>query len=134
VTDELLLQTIREHEGFRAGMYRCPAGYNTIGYGFNLDVGMSRAEAEALLRARLETVEKGLRLYPWFAPLAVRRQRALLEMGYQLGLAGLAGFTRMLSALAVDDYELAAEEMLDSKWAEQTPVRALHCATLMREG
>jgi len=40
----------------------------------------------------------------------------------------------MLAALAVDDYELAADEMLDSKWAIQVGKRAIELSRMMREG
>jgi lysozyme len=108
--DPELAASIKRHEGFRSQPYTCPAGRWTIGYGYNLESGMTLEEGEA------------------------PRQRSLVEMCYQLGPAGCRRFERMLRALADADYERAADEMLDSRWAEQTPARAEHCAELMREG
>jgi len=134
-TDSLLLRSVREHEGFSPTPYKCPAGYLTIGYGLNLEAGISEAEAEAVLRVRLARIIETLYgRYAWFPLLSPARQRAIVEMAYQLGIEGLAKFQRMLRALREARFDAAAAEMLDSAWARQTPKRAEHCARLMREG
>ena len=62
-------------------------------------------------------------------------RRARANMGYQLGIAELMGFKRMLAAMERGDYEAAAREMLDSKWARQdSPGRARRLAERMRRG
>jgi lysozyme len=132
--DDLLLASIKRHEGFRSIPYVCPEGFLSVGYGHNLDSGMSVEEASCLLKIRLAAVLRQLRQYVWFDFLSAQRQRSLAEMGFQLGIAGLRRFQKMLSALARDDFQTAAEEMLDSKWAKQTPTRAEHCAEMMRRG
>jgi len=38
----------------------------------------------------------------------------------------------MFAALQTEDYTTASEEMLDSKWFEQTPVRAKSLSYIMR--
>jgi lysozyme len=135
IDDEPLLASLREHEGFSATVYRCPAGYLTIGYGLNLEAGITREEAEVLLRMRVEQIlDRITRTYPWFAGLTEPRQRAIVEMAYQLGFGGLHGFRRMRAALEAGDWPQAAEEMLASEWHEQTPRRAQHSAELMRTG
>ncbi len=48
----------------------------------------------------------------------------LIAMAYQLGISGLKGFKKMLSAFRAGDYALASREMLNSRWAKQTPNRA----------
>ncbi len=52
----------------------------------------------------------------------------------QMGPAGVAEFRRMLAALHVGDYELAAAEMLDSKWALEVGNRAQELAAMIRTG
>ena len=72
---------------------------------------------------------------PFWPRLTDDRRRVLANMGYQLGVGGLMGFKRMLAALERGDYEAAAREMLDSKWAKRdTPARAGRLAERMRRG
>jgi lysozyme len=59
----------------------------------------------------------------------------IVEMCYQMGVPGVFKFVNMVAALMVKNYERAAEEMLDSKWAKSdSPKRALALAKIMREG
>jgi len=55
-------------------------------------------------------------------------------MGFQLGVRGLLNFRRMWTALEQKDYAMAAEEALDSRWAEQTPNRAAEVAAWIADG
>ena len=129
----LLIQSTKEHEGFRSLPYPDTAGHLTIGYGLNLDAGMTEEEAEAILVIRLCNAETSLiDRYTWFSGLSDTRQRSLIEMHYQLG--SISVFRRMIRALRAGNYDKAAAEMLDSQWNTQTPTRAAHCAALMREG
>lgn len=53
------------------------------------------------------------------------------EMVYQMGTTGVSNFKNTLTAIQNGDYKLAAVEMLDSKWAKQTPDRATEMALVM---
>jgi lysozyme len=133
--DEELLTATRLHEGFRPKPYLDTEGRLTVGYGYNLDAGMTKAEAHALMCTKYQAVIRGLRdRYEWYSKLTPNRQRALAEMAYQLGINGVSKFSKMIAACRLGKWETAAHEMLDSKWARQTPVRAAHCAKLMLEG
>lgn len=129
------LDDLRVDEGLRLTPYRDTRGVLTIGYGINLDQGITRVEAEMLLEGRVADRIGALTVtLPWFPTLAPARQRVLINMAYQLGVGGLLGFRHMLEALRRGDYELAADEMLDSDWARQTPARAQRLAQEMRAG
>lgn len=133
--DKILIASLREHEGFSATPYRCPAGYLTIGYGTNLDAGITYAQAEALVAEHLKVDMAWLvEHYPWVQDVSPQRQRALVEMLYQLGARGFASFKRTLAAAAEGDWERAARGVESSKWARQTPVRTEHVARLFRAG
>jgi lysozyme len=121
-------------EGIRLKPYRCTAGKLTIGVGRNLDdVGISRAETLALLAADIARAEQGLDSYaPWWRSLPEPAARALINMAFNLGSGGLAGFRGMLAALRAGDYNLAAAEALDSKWRQQVGDRATRIAALFR--
>jgi len=51
-----------------------------------------------------------------------------------MGVRGVMTFKRMLRALVRCDYEEAAREMLDSRWAQQVGERARELAEIMKEG
>jgi lysozyme len=128
----LLLQ----HESYKQFPYTDSTGHLTIGIGRNLsDRGISSAEAFNLLDDDIIYFTNKLNHFlNYFAELAEPRQIALIDMCFNLGVQGLLNFTQMLSALERRDYEEAAREMLDSKWAVQVGERAVCLANIMRNG
>lgn len=128
-------QLIRD-EGLRLHPYKDSVGKLTIGVGRNLDdVGISKAEAALLLdndiadaTQRLETA------FPWTAALDDARKGVLLNMTFNMGIQGLAGFKNFLAAVQAGDYSSARDHMLDSRWAEQVGPRAQRLAIQMETG
>jgi lysozyme len=55
-------------------------------------------------------------------------------MCFNLGIARLRGFKKMLAAMQAGDVETAAKEMLDSTWAKQVGARAHRLAAQWRAG
>lgn len=123
-------------EGVRLKPYRCTAGKLTIGIGRNIeDVGISEAEAFAMLDNDMGRCERDLdRIAPWWRQASEARQRALLNMCFQLGAGALSNFRKMLAAMQRGDWAEAASEALDSAWARQTPERAKRVTDLIRKG
>ena len=120
-----LVDSIKREEGFRSKPYRDKEGVLTIGYGLNLTTGITRSEAEWLLRSRLDHARHCLeRDWEPYYRMTSQTQDALVSMAYQLGCTGLMGFTDMLSALEQGDCPKAKAEALDSAWARETPERA----------
>ena len=121
-------------EGLRLMPYRCSAGKLTIGYGTTFP--LSEEEAHLLLRHRLEKVlDRCERSFPWWSKLSPARQQVIASMCYQMGMDGLSGFKKMLAAIERNDYDTAAKEMLDSKWAKHdSPARARRLAKVMVRG
>ncbi|SBW12712.1 Lysozyme (modular protein) [uncultured Alphaproteobacteria bacterium] len=81
------------------------------------------------------------RALPWWRGLSETRQRALLNMAFNMGVPRLLGFRGMLAALQAGDYERAALEAFDSRWALQVgdgpggrEDRADRIAEMIREG
>lgn len=130
------IEMLKRHEGLRLRPYLCPAGKLTIGYGRNLeDNGISRAEAEELLYNDYYRCKDELKQFAFWDALDECRQDVLVNMVFNMGLTRLMGFKKMLNALAMGDPCLAADEMLDSKWArDDVPARATELAALMRAG
>ena len=131
----LLLESIRKHEGLSLVPYKCSAGFTTIGFGLNLDDGITLQEAYMLLESRIEQSKQELdKGFPGWREHPDHVQNVLIEMQYNLGRPRLAKFSKMWTALANDDYEAAAKEMLNSKWAQQVGQRAQTLAKQMAEG
>lgn len=133
---ERLRRMLIVHEGLRLKPYRCPAGYLTIGVGRNLEArGISREEAMVLLESDIAEAEAAARgFFPAFDRFEEPRQAVLVDMAFNLGAVRLGGFRRFRAALERGDFEQAAREMLDSKWAKQVGPRARRLAEMMRRG
>ena len=142
-----LKESIKIHEGFRSSVYLCPTGHPTVGYGFRVaDLSadelaiiagvvepMSKEVAEKILDIKITKFKKQVyNALPWltYAPMDI--QDALCEMAYQMGVSGLLGFKNTLAMIKAKRYSEAAENMLKSKWATQTPKRAKQIANLVR--
>lgn len=122
-------------EGKRALPYEDDVGKITIGIGRNLtDNGLSEAEIYLLLTNDIQDVEDDVSSLDWFTPLDPVRRLVIADMCFNLGLKRLLGFKNMIVAIKVKDYEIAALEMIDSKWARQVGKRAYRLAHMMRTG
>lgn len=125
-----------EHEGYREKPYKDTLGVLTIGIGFNIDQGLDAEEIDLIFNHRAMKAEKdaiNIIGRSW-DNLNNPRQYIIKSMVYQMGAAGFSKFKKTIEAIRSGDYDTAANEMLDSKWALQTPNRALHHANTMRSG
>lgn len=124
------------HESYRQFVYTDSTGHLTIGIGRNLsDRGVSTTEALQLLDDDILYFSSKLNhLLNFFSKLSEPRQIALIDMCFNLGVQGLLQFTQMMLALEAGNYDQAADEMLNSKWAQQVGERATTLATIMRTG
>jgi lysozyme len=124
-----LIESIKKHEGFVAKPYPDPIhGWNVPTFGHGLTY-LTEQESEMIVRNRVAVIMGQLsKAKPVFTRLSVDRQNALIEMAYQLGVTGTLNFKRMWLAIEAGDFEQARLEALDSKWARQTPKRAISVA------
>jgi lysozyme len=135
VTD--LESQLRRDEGERRHVYADSEGFLTIGIGRLVDrrkagSGLSSAECTHLLHNDLHRIEIELgSALPWIYGLEPVRRAVLHNMAFQLGTAGLLKFRRTLALVKEMRYAEAAREMLDSRWAQQTPARAHRLARQM---
>ncbi|EPE5132650.1 glycoside hydrolase family protein [Yersinia enterocolitica] len=107
--------------------YSDSLGYPTIGYGHlvikgeNFSNGLTPQQADALLDADIQIAKRGV------ATLGISTTPEwndfLVIMVFQLGLAGVKNFRKMIAALKVNDYPEAARQCKDSRWYKQTPNR-----------
>ena len=126
---------VRRYEGFSKLPYKCPTGHLTIGYGHNLEHGISADAAEFILQEDLNKAARAVKdAFPWWWKLDDARQFVLVDMAFNMGISGLNGFKKMLAAMEQDDYQTAAKEMLASKWAVQVGRRAVELSKIMQTG
>ena len=131
ITDLLI-----KHEGLRLKPYRDTVGKLTIGVGRNLDdVGITREEARFLLENDIARADVELRRnFLWFPGRNRVRKAVLINMVFNLGISRFKRFKKLIAALERRDWDRAAKEMLNSKWAKQVGRRARELAKMMREG
>lgn len=134
-----LTKELRRDEGVVPFAYQDHLGYWTIGVGRLIDKrkggGLSDEEIDFLLSNDIDRFEKQvIDALPWYSRLDDVRQRVLVNMAFNLGIAGLLGFKNTLAMIERGDYAGAAKGMLNSKWATQVGERAKRLATMMETG
>jgi lysozyme len=129
-----LQQWIKKGEGLKLNLYVDSTGNPTIGWGRNIRNGISVDEAELLFQNDFKTAVAELEACNWFPSLPDGVKQALIHMNFNLGLPKFLEFKKMIAALTVKDYSLAAQEALNSKWAFQLGKRAKDIAVMIREG
>jgi len=142
----LLVEWIKFEEGFRDRPYRDTLEVRTVGYGRNLVTHplpqrnwssdpCTREEAEEWLRDELADMFSRLReRRPVIETLDPVRSAALMNMCYQLGVAGVLGFRKMWGAVEDEDFAGAAVAAENSRWARQTPNRARRVCRALETG
>ena len=127
-----LMERIKKHEGFVNKIYKDSLGFATIGYGHLITASDTFVEGKEYTKEELEYVFKddfnnalahANSLMDGMA-LHVQAKEVIVEMVFQLGVGGVQKFKKMWEALRNGDYQEASVQMLDSRWAKQTPKRA----------
>ena len=128
-----LFKQLRLHEGVEKFPYRCTAGYLTIGVGRNIEErGLLDDEIDFILDNDIEVVMSEVSVtFDWFFDLSEVRQRVVADMVFNMGLPRFKQFKKMIAALEEGDWSEAANQMMDSKWAQQVGMRAARLATMM---
>ena len=137
---EELKYRIKEHEGFRDTVYYDHLGNATVGWGHlvtsedNFTSGVTYPEEvlEQVFEKDFAKAKEGADSLCKDLPINYIARGVLIEMCFQLGVTGVSKFRNMFEALKIPDYIKASEEMLDSKWHEQTPARAKSLSYIMR--
>ena len=126
-----LIDSLKDHEGYRGMPYKCTAGKLTIGYGCRLP--LSKKESEFILRYRVYKTKKRIinKLSDVWYSLPKHVKEVLIEMGYQMGVTGLFKFKKTMKFICAMDFEAASIEMLDSEWARKHTKRATELSNNM---
>ena len=146
---EYITPKTAEFEGFSSVVYKCPAGYDTIGYGRNIESHpLSKEEREQLQNGEIskevamEWLKKDLEQryylacdFAWFRDLDnVARAGAVVDMIYNLGLSGFKRFKKFIEAMNKRDYIKAVMELEDSAWFNQVGRRAKEISKMIQLG
>ena len=136
-----LLESVKKHEGFRDTVYRDTLNKRTVGFG-HLCVEDHWEDGKKYDKEYLEDIlEKDLQsaidqTEDMCKDLTITddAKSIICEMIYQLGGNGVSKFKNMWKALKEDppNYFEAHVQMLDSRWAKQTPGRAHEMAEKMQ--
>ena len=152
-----LIEKLIVHEGLRLQVYKDTLGIDTIGIGRNLEdrgiskeeldeldiptidhiyeYGITEADAMALAENDVQIVEEELlRAHPCVDRLDSVRQLILVDMAFNMGVPRLCKFKKMWCAIHENKFDVAAKEMLDSRWANQVKSRATKLAHAMHTG
>ena len=121
-----LIESIKKHEGYVGIVYKDSLGIDTIGYGFAIkDLELDVDICDIILERKLHALEDSINLkFNWFSDMPTKIQEIVTEMCYQLGVTGFSKFVKTIKYLKDKEFKNASVEMLDSKWAKQTPNRA----------
>jgi GH24 family phage-related lysozyme (muramidase) len=140
-------QEISSDEGKVLHKYLCSEGHPTIGIGhkvlpeldveevlsvygpYDKDVPKEQTISEGrcyeLFRGDVQVAIGGCqKIYDNWEELPEEMQHVLVNMCFQLGQGGLSKFKNFRAAIENSEWQRASEEMLDSRWASQTPERA----------
>jgi len=151
------LNKLVAHEGLRLDVYKDTLGINTVGIGRNLDDrgiskeeldwmdipsidhifsdGITEADAMYLAQNDVQIVEQELvRAHPCVDELDAVRQLVLMDMAFNMGVPRLRKFQKMWNAVHEKKFDIAAKEMLDSRWANQVKSRSTKLSHAMHHG
>ena len=138
-----LLESVKKHEGYRNKVYLDTLGKRTVGVGhlcvedfWEDDKEYEEKFLMTILEHDLETAIKGakdLMSENGCMDMNEKAHEIIIEMVFQLGKTGVSKFKNMWKALSELNYVGASYEMLDSRWAKQTPNRAKAMAKTMKE-
>jgi len=131
---DIALPRLKLEEGYRKHYYKDTLGFLTIGYGLNLDAGMSEPLASTVLAWFVNDVCNKVSGYDWYQACDEVRQSVLLDLSFNMGLAKLLGFQHMLAACKVKDWGTAADELQNSAWFTQVGARGPALVALLRNG
>jgi GH24 family phage-related lysozyme (muramidase) len=139
---------ITADEGRVDKIYLCSEGHPTFGIGHLIvqsdpeykslcldsfvGIKVSETRVREAFEADISVVLKDCEiLYPDFYELQEEAQHIIANMCFQLGRPRLSKFKMMKAAVDARDFKEAAKQMLDSRWAKQTPNRAERLANRM---
>jgi lysozyme len=144
---EKLLASVKKHEGYKNTVYLDTLNKRTVGVGhlcvedfWEDDKEYEEKFLMTILEHDLQSAVKSAEDLIDNCPSGNKANISddakiiIIEMIFQLGKTGVSKFRNMWKALQQDppQYDVASIEMLDSRWAKQTPNRAQEMSDHMK--
>ncbi|MCX8965727.1 lysozyme [Erwinia psidii] len=143
-----IVALLKFEEGYRDVPFIDTQGYPTVGCGikigpkgapltsyiFRMPAVVGELWMQTLVMSKIYDMKQKPLLVEALTQCNQPRTDILYSMAYQLGVDGLVAFRQMLAAVSRGDFSSAADNMLNSLWAKQTPERAKRHAAVMRSG
>lgn len=150
----LVANQIKLDEGYRPIPYQDSLGLWTVGWGHLLEdeiVGRAWANSsfgnlmnwlcdvnthETWFQEDLDQAKRDAAKFAagFWDDLTVGRREVLIQMAFQLGYSRLRMFVKFREGLIAGDWQMAHDEMLNSRWHTQTKARVERLAGCMLEG
>jgi lysozyme len=140
---------IIKHEGKKLKPYLCPANVWTLGVGHALtnplpdDIKayldangeITDEMTDRLLAIDIQIARKDCEtLFPYFDNFSDNRQMALIDIAFNLGYNRFKGFKKAVYAINTDNWDVAADELTNSKWYVQVKNRSVEDVRLILDG
>jgi lysozyme len=127
-----LVQSIKQHEGYKDEIYLDSEGKPTCGWGHHLWIG-SRVPLEASEAFFKQDVADAVREFTKLPSkfrnhLNESRRRVIVEMLFNMNLQKVLNFRKFWAAVELEDWVEARAQLLDSRWAAQVKGRAIELA------
>lgn len=121
-------------EGLELKPYKCTANKTTIGVGRNIeDRGISHETAMQMLDEDIDIMVNELRQnLSWFDKQNDAIKGVLIDLCFNMGISRLLMFVQTLKLIEQGQYAMAADELLDSKYASMLPARSNRNAEILR--
>jgi lysozyme len=147
---EGLKNMLIRHEGLKLIPYLCPAGKKTIGAGHNIEANSLPPHIDDYLVKNkcitkdmaMELLENDVTkavtdcgiLYRHFDKFSERRQWALIDFLFNVGLNTARSFRNTNKAINKEDWEAAAKGLENSLWFRQVGLRGPEIVEMVRHG
>jgi len=140
--DDAGVDHTKDAEGYSAKMYKCTAGYRTIGYGINLDANhIPKVVADLWFSIHAKEVIKDMeRIYPFIKDLDPVRHWICIHMGFNLGVNNKKTLRKTMVAIAKEldrkkpKWSNVARVMKSGKWYRQVKRRSKKLVKVMISG
>ena len=139
-----VIDALKRDEGLRLTPYKDTRGFTTIYYGHNLDANplpqavidaANEATAAVVLADDVARIQlKLFRDLPWIQQKPLVIQGVLVNLAFNIGVAGEEAFHHMLGDIQAGNYEQAAIAGAQSAWYTEVGDRAKRLMEQLRTG
>ena len=131
-----LREQLKIDEGVKYEVYKDHLGYPTFGIGHLVVEGdtehgepvgtpVSEDRVNSVFESDVETyVSEAKKVFPNLDILPEEAQQVIVNMCFNMGAPRLSKFKKFIAGVNAGDWDTAAVEMMDSRWANQVGIRA----------